>query len=114
MILEANVTRVYNSKNLLSRLNYVALLVALLAAGTSTAAASHRHSGHHYPRSAEVKRAFERETGHTRGWKGHVVDQVDPLACGGADATFNMQMANHRRRKSERQKVRCRPLKKDT
>jgi hypothetical protein len=73
------------------RLNYVALFVALLAAGTSTAAASHRHSGHHYPRSAEVKRAFERETGHPRGWKGHVVDHVDPLACGGADATFNMQ-----------------------
>jgi 5-methylcytosine-specific restriction endonuclease McrA len=32
-----------------------------------------------------------RRTGHPRGWPGHVVDHVVPLACGGADAPSNMQ-----------------------
>jgi len=32
-----------------------------------------------------------RQTGHPHGWKGHVVDHIVPLACGGADAPSNMQ-----------------------
>ena len=42
-------------------------------------------------RSESAKEAFERATGHPHGWPGHVVDQIVPLACGGADDPFNMQ-----------------------
>ena len=45
----------------------------------------------HEKRSAKAKYDFERGTGHPRGWPGHVVDHVVPLACGGADAPSNMQ-----------------------
>lgn len=42
-------------------------------------------------RSASAKRAFEQQSGHPGGWRGHVVDHIVPLACGGADAPSNMQ-----------------------
>lgn len=42
-------------------------------------------------RSEAAKRQFEAMSGHPRGWPGHVVDHVIPLACGGADAPSNMQ-----------------------
>ena len=42
-------------------------------------------------RSESAKREFESETGHPGGWKGHVVDHIVPLACGGADDPANMQ-----------------------
>jgi hypothetical protein len=42
-------------------------------------------------RSAAAKDQFMRETGYPHGRKGYVVDHVKPLACGGADATSNMQ-----------------------
>lgn len=42
-------------------------------------------------RSSSAKSAFERQTGHARGWQGHVVDHIVPLACGGSDAPSNMQ-----------------------
>lgn len=42
-------------------------------------------------RSSAAKSAFERQTSHPGGWKGHVVDHIVPLACGGADAPSNMQ-----------------------
>lgn len=32
-----------------------------------------------------------RETGFPHGRKGYIVDHVNPLACGGADAPSNMQ-----------------------
>jgi len=32
-----------------------------------------------------------RQSGHPRGWPGHVVDHIVPLSCGGADAPSNMQ-----------------------
>ena len=42
-------------------------------------------------RSEKAKEDFMRQTGHPRGWPGHVVDHRVPLACGGADAPSNMQ-----------------------
>jgi len=42
-------------------------------------------------RSAAAKDEFLRETGYPHGRKGYVVDHVVPLACGGADASSNMQ-----------------------
>lgn len=53
------------------------------------ATSSGRHGRIH--RSPAEKRAFMRQTGHPRGWNGHVVDHIMPLACGGADAPSNMQ-----------------------
>lgn len=48
-------------------------------------------SGGKIVRSRDAKAAFERETGHPHGWPGHVVDHINPLACGGADSPSNMQ-----------------------
>lgn len=42
-------------------------------------------------RSESEKRAFEGETGHPNGWKGHVVDHIVPLKRGGSDTPRNMQ-----------------------
>jgi len=42
-------------------------------------------------RSEAAKREFEKATGHPHGWKGHVVDHIVPLACGGTDSPSNMQ-----------------------
>jgi hypothetical protein len=42
-------------------------------------------------RSEAAKRDFERQSGHTGGWPGHVVGHIVPLACGGADDPSNMQ-----------------------
>jgi hypothetical protein len=94
----------------------VVLVLALVAAPL---AAQHRSGGSHadghtrsshprsysarpkshatYPRAEREHRSqaatdeFMRQTGHPRGWPGHVVDHVVPLACGGADAPSNMQ-----------------------
>jgi len=46
---------------------------------------------HRYHRSFEAKRQFWSLSGHPHGWPGHVVDHINPLACGGADAPSNMQ-----------------------
>jgi hypothetical protein len=46
---------------------------------------------HGYHRSFEAKKQFEMMSGHPHGWPGHVVDHINPLACGGADAPSNMQ-----------------------
>jgi hypothetical protein len=84
------------------------LLLCLLAPVTSFA--SHR-SGHYsqrsyvtrsrnqgrYKRSTAAKNAFKRDhprpaTGQSRGrCPGYVIDHIDPLECGGADAPYNMQ-----------------------
>jgi hypothetical protein len=42
-------------------------------------------------RSAQAKAEFMRQTGYPHGRPGYVVDHVTPLACGGADAPYNMQ-----------------------
>jgi hypothetical protein len=68
-------------------------------------AQSHSSRGHHVPssatshshRSVAAKDAFKREqpcpsTGRSSGTcPGYVIDHVEPLACGGADAPSNMQ-----------------------
>jgi hypothetical protein len=63
-------------------------------------------------RSARAKDAFMRETGHPRGWPGHVVDHRVPLACGGLDSPSNMQWqtieAARAKDKSERRGCRAR------
>ena len=43
------------------------------------------------PRSEEARKEFMKQTGYPNGRKGYVVDHVDPLECGGADAPSNMQ-----------------------
>jgi len=50
-----------------------------------------RNSRGRIQRSEKAKEDFMRQTGHPRGWPGHVVDHRVPLACGGADAPSNMQ-----------------------
>jgi len=42
-------------------------------------------------RSHSEVQKFKRLTGHPRGWKGHVVDHIVALACGGCDCVANMQ-----------------------
>jgi hypothetical protein len=50
-----------------------------------------RNSRGRLERSSAAKSSFERQTGHAGGWPGHVVDHIVPLACGGSDASSNMQ-----------------------
>jgi hypothetical protein len=57
----------------------------------SQAAPGARDSRGRLERSAKAKDDFMRSTGHPRGWPGHVVDHIVPLACGGADSPSNMQ-----------------------
>src|SRR5258706_465200 len=42
-------------------------------------------------RSEEAKLQFMRQTGFPHGRPGYIIDHIKPLACGGADATSNMQ-----------------------
>jgi hypothetical protein len=42
-------------------------------------------------RSEAAKHRFESQTGYPHGRPGYMVDHIKPLACGGADAPFNMQ-----------------------
>lgn len=62
-----------------------ALAVSLVATPSAASAAAVIH------RSAYAKHEFWRMTGHPNGWRGHVVDHVIPLACGGQDKPTNMQ-----------------------
>ena len=44
-----------------------------------------------FARSRAAKHTFEVETGYPKGRPGYVVEYRVPLACGGADAPYNMQ-----------------------
>ena len=55
----------------------------------STVAARDAHG--RIQRSEEARKRFMKQTGYPNGRKGYVVDHVDPLECGGADAPSNMQ-----------------------
>src|SRR5579862_9080563 len=57
----------------------------------SYSSAAQRDSRGRIKRSAAAKDQFMRETGYPHGRKGYVVDHINPLACGGADAPSNMQ-----------------------
>jgi len=65
-------------------------------------------------RNSAVKRQFDLEQGYTQGRKGFVVDHVCPLACGGIDATINMQYQSKAASKSkdrwERKAYGCKKL----
>src|SRR5579859_5490495 len=79
------------------------LLLCLLVPINSNAGRQyHRYrspSTHHqrYRRSTAARNAFKRahpcpSTGMPKGaCPGYVIDHIDPLECGGADAPFNMQ-----------------------
>ena len=58
---------------------------------TTPAVPGARNSRGRIQRSETAKEDFMRQTGHPRGWAGHVVDHRVPLACGGADFPSNMQ-----------------------
>ena len=76
----------------LAILSIAVLLFALVGLRSYAVATRHRTV-----RSAAARRAFRREhpcpaTGRLRGaCPGYVIDHINPLACGGADAPFNMQ-----------------------
>jgi hypothetical protein len=44
-----------------------------------------------FARSRAAKHTFEVETGYPKGRPGYLVEYRVPLACGGADAPYNMQ-----------------------
>ena len=44
-----------------------------------------------FQRSDAARHAFARQTGYPNGRPGYVIDHIVPLACGGADASSNMQ-----------------------
>jgi hypothetical protein len=77
---------------------------------------SHRHG--RYKRSTAAKNSFKRQhpcpsTGRSTGsCPGYVIDHINPLECGGADAPFNMQrqtIGMARRRKRPSAIVGCEP-----
>lgn len=42
-------------------------------------------------RDPTVVNQFKRQTGHAKGWPGHVVDHIIPLCAGGPDTVGNME-----------------------
>jgi hypothetical protein len=52
-------------------------------------------------RSPEARQEFMTQTGYPHGRPGYVVDHVIPLKRGGADAPWNMPMADDRRRQGQ-------------
>jgi hypothetical protein len=60
-------------------------------AKASAASAQPRDAKGRFVRNKSAKRVFETQTGFPHGRPGYVVDHINPLACGGADAPSNMQ-----------------------
>jgi hypothetical protein len=84
------------------RFSSLLLLCLLLPINANAGTQYHPYrsrSTHHarYRRSAAARNAFKRahpcpSTGMTKGaCPGYVIDHINPLECGGADAPFNMQ-----------------------
>ena len=48
-------------------------------------------TAHRIHRSRSVREEFKRLTGYPHGRPGYVIDHIVPLACGGADAVYNLQ-----------------------
>jgi hypothetical protein len=63
-----------------------------------------------FARSRAAKHTFEIETGYPRGRPGYVVEYRVPLACGGADAPYNMQWQTiaDGKAQAKRERKRCR------
>src|SRR5215467_5242181 len=62
-------------------------------------------------RSASARADFMKQTGYPKGRKGHVVDHIVPLECGGADVPSNMQWQTVQEAKiKDRSERNCRPL----
>jgi len=71
---------------------YGYLLAAILSPAMTQAHIDPRctvYVGEH--RSQSVLHQFDKATGYPRGRKGYVRDHICPLACGGADAVYNLQ-----------------------
>lgn len=62
---------------------------AILAALLLAPAPAHAHKNTH--RNFAARAQFMKQTGHPHGWKGHEIDHVIPLKCGGPDTPDNMQ-----------------------
>jgi hypothetical protein len=62
-----------------------------MPAAGSIPSTSSRDSRGRIKRSTAAKEEFERQSGYPHGRPGYVVDHIKPLACGGADASGNMQ-----------------------
>jgi hypothetical protein len=77
------------------RLPLLVLVIVTILSAFAMLAGGDR--GGHVGRSGAARRAFRRMhpcpvTGLVKGrCAGYVIDHIEPLACGGADAPFNMQ-----------------------
>jgi len=63
----------------------------LLTLGLASALLLHPAAEATCRRSRAVARTFQRQTGYPHGRPGYVIDHILPLACGGPDATTNLQ-----------------------
>ena len=69
----------------------ILVLLAIVAGSAEASIAPECHLTTKELRHIAPVHRFWRETGHPRGWTGHVVDHICPLACGGLDDPINMQ-----------------------
>ena len=78
------------------RIQLIVTLVVVMLCVLAAIRADENHHGRTV-RSAAARRAFRKlnpcpATGRIKGaCPGYVIDHIKPLACGGADAPFNMQ-----------------------
>src|ERR1043166_3833407 len=65
-------------------------------------------------RSSKARHDFMKQTGHPKGWKGHIIDHVIPLCAGGADTPANLQWqtVDEAKKKDRIEKAQCARLRK--